>query len=42
MKNIIQLHEANNIGIIEESKVHPRRGHEGPEGGQRSTALLFL
>jgi hypothetical protein len=44
MKNIIQLNEANNIRIIKEStyKVHPRRGHEGPEGEQRSTTLLFL
>jgi hypothetical protein len=31
-----------NIIIIKESKVHPRVDHEGPEGGQRNTALLFL
>jgi len=44
MKNIIQLHEGNNIIIIKESKdkVHCRRGHEGTEGEQRSTALLLL
>jgi hypothetical protein len=44
IKYIIQLNEANNIRIIKEStdKVHPRRGHEGPEGEQRSTTLLFL
>jgi len=44
MKNIIQLHEANNVRIINESKdkVHPRRGHEGPEGSKEVQLCSFF